>query len=109
MDAFCSKQTHNRDFVREYVDACRANGLKVGIYKTLINWRYPGYYDVTGTDCKSNRFGYKTDIAHKENARLMKEEMYCLTKELLTRYGKIDQIFWDGGWLAQQGSDADAG
>jgi alpha-L-fucosidase len=109
MDAFCSKQTHNRDFVREYVDACRANGLKVGIYKTLINWRYPGYYDVTGTDCKSSRFGYKTDIAHKENARLMKEEMYCLTKELLTRYGKIDQIFWDGGWLAQQGSDADAG
>ena len=107
MNVFCSKQTHNRDFVKEYVDACRANGLKVGIYKTLINWRYPGYYDVTGTDCKPNKFGYKTDIAHKENARLMKEEMYCLTKELLTNYGKIDQIYWDGGWLAQQGSDAD--
>ena len=107
MDAFCSKQTHNRDFVKEYVDACRANGLKVGLYKTLINWRYPGYYDVTGTDCNPNKFGYLTDINHKENARLMKEEMYCLTKELLTRYGKIDQIFWDGGWLAQQGSDAD--
>jgi alpha-L-fucosidase len=50
-------------------------GLKVGIYKTLINWRYPGYYDVTGTDCKPNKFGYTTDIAHKENARLMKEEI----------------------------------
>jgi alpha-L-fucosidase len=107
MNAFCTKQTHNRDFVREYVDACRANGLKVGLYKTLINWRFPGYYDVTGTNCKPNRFGYKTDVTHKENARLMKEEMYCLTKELLTGYGKIDQIFWDGGWLAQQGSDAD--
>jgi len=107
MNVFCSKQTHNRDFVKEYVDACRANELKVGIYKTLINWRYPGYYDVTGTDCKPNRFGYKTDIAHKESARLMKEEMYCLTKELLTKYGKIDQIYWDGGWLGQQGSDAD--
>jgi len=108
MDAFCSKQTHNRDFVKEYVDACRANGLRVGLYKTLINWRYPGYYDVTGTNCKPNKFGYKTEIDHKENARLMKEELYCLTKELLTKYGKIDQIFWDGGWLAQQGSDADA-
>jgi alpha-L-fucosidase len=107
MNVFCSKQTHNRDFVKEYVDACRGNGLKVGIYKTLINWRYPGYYDVVGTNCKPNRYGYKTDIAHKENARLMKEEMYCLTKELLTKYGKIDQIYWDGGWLAQQGSDAD--
>jgi len=29
MDIFSSKQTHNRDFVKEYVDACRANGLKV--------------------------------------------------------------------------------
>jgi len=107
MNAFSSKQTHNRDFVKEYIDACRSNGLKVGIYKTLINWRYPGYYDVNGTDCKKNNFGYVTDIAHKENARLLKEELYCLTKELVTKYGKIDQIYWDGGWLSQQGSDAD--
>jgi alpha-L-fucosidase len=81
--------------------------LKVGLYKSLINWRYPGYYDVNGTDCKPNKFGYKTDPAHKENARLMKEELYCQTKELMTKYGKIDQIYWDGGWISQQGSDAD--
>lgn len=108
MNAFTSKQTHNRDFVKEYVDACREAGLRVGLYKTLINWRFPGYYDITGTDCKPNKFGYKTDPSHKENARLMKEELYCQTKELMTKYGKIDQIFWDGGWLAQQGSDRDA-
>ncbi|MFA5417297.1 MAG: alpha-L-fucosidase [Bacteroidales bacterium] len=108
INAFTSKQTHNRDFVKEYVDACRKYGLKVGLYKTLINWRYPGYYDVNGTDCKKNTFGYTTNIAHKENARLMKEELYCQTKELMTNYGKIDQLFWDGGWLGQQGSDADA-
>ncbi|MCX6307816.1 MAG: alpha-L-fucosidase [Bacteroidia bacterium] len=107
MDAFTSKQTHNRDLVKEYVEACRGEGLKVGLYKTLINWRYPGYYDVSGTDCKPNPFGYTTDIAHKENARLMKEELYCQIKELMTKYGKIDQIFWDGGWLGQQGGDAD--
>ena len=108
MNAFTSKQTHNRDFVKEYIEACRKQGLRVGIYKTLINWRFPGYYDVTGTDMKPNKFGYKTDAAHKENARLMKEELYCQVKELVTNYGKIDQLFWDGGWLGQKGSDADA-
>lgn len=107
MNAFTSKQTHNRDFVKEYVDACRQAGMKVGLYKTLINWRFPGYYDVTGTDCKPNKFGYITDASHKENARLMKEELYCQTKELMTKYGKIDQLFWDGGWLGQQNSDAE--
>jgi alpha-L-fucosidase len=106
IDAFTSKHSHNRDFVKEYVEACRAEGLKVGLFKTLINWRYPGYYDWTGTDCKPNIFGYTTDIAHKENARMMKEELYAQTKELMTKYGNIDILFWDGGWLGQQGTDA---
>ncbi|MCU0793585.1 MAG: alpha-L-fucosidase [Opitutaceae bacterium] len=106
IDAFTSKQTHNRDFIKEYVEACRAAGLRVGLFKTLINWRYPGYYDWTGTDCKPNVFGYTTNIAHKENARLMKEELYAQTKELMTNYGKIDILFWDGGWLGQQGTSA---
>lgn len=107
MNVFTSKQTHNRDFVKEYTDACRKAGLKVGLYKTLINWRFPGYYDIYGTNCLRNKFGYTTDASHKENARLMKEELYCQTKELMTKYGKIDHIFWDGGWIGQQGSDAD--
>jgi len=108
INAFNTKQTHNRDFVKEYVDACRKHSLRVGLYKTLINWRYPGYYDVTGNDCKPNKFGYTTNPDHKENAALMKNELYCQVKELMTNYGKIDIIFWDGGWLAQQGGDADA-
>jgi alpha-L-fucosidase len=108
INAFTSKQTHNRDFVKEYVEACREAGLRVGLFKTLINWRYPGYYDVTGTDAKKNKFGYVTDPSNKESARLMKEELYCQVKELFTNYGPIDQLFWDGGWLAQQGEDADA-
>lgn len=105
MNAFTSKQTLNRDLVREYVEASRKAGMKVGLYKTLINWRYPGYYDIYGNGCKKNSFNYVTADWHKENARLMKEELYCDTKNLMTNYGKIDLLFWDGGWIAQQGSD----
>ena len=39
--------TH-RDFVREYVDAFRAEGIKVGLYYSLIDWHhedYPAYGD----------------------------------------------------------------
>lgn len=38
----------------------------------------------------------------------MKNEVYQQVKELMTQYGKIDDIYWDGGWLGQSGSDADA-
>ncbi len=105
-NAFTSMQTLKRDLVAEYAKACRAAGLKVGIYYSPLSWRYPGYFDVTGTDCKRNKWGYTTDPAHKENARLMKEENYLNVKTLLTQYGKIDHIFWDGGWLGQTGTDA---
>jgi alpha-L-fucosidase len=107
-NAFTSVQTLGRDLLAEYVKACREADLKVGIYYSPLSWRYPGYYDVTGTNCAPNKFGYKTDPSHRENARLMKEENYVNVKKLLTAYGKIDHIFWDGGWLAQRGSDADA-
>jgi len=107
-NAFTSVQTLHRDLVAEYVKACRGAGLRVGIYYSPLSWRYPGYYDVTGTNCAPNKFGYQTEPAHRENARVMKEENYVNVKKLLTSYGKLDQIFWDGGWLAQKGSDADA-
>lgn len=108
IDAFSSKQTLNRDLVKEYVEACHRANMRVGLYKTLINWRYPGYYDITGANCKANKFGYSTAAWHKENARLMKEGLYSDTKTLMSQYGKIDLLFWDGGWIAQQGSDRDA-
>ncbi|MBQ3746226.1 MAG: alpha-L-fucosidase [Kiritimatiellae bacterium] len=106
--AFTSMQTHGRDFVREYVEAARKAGMKVGLYKTLINWRHPGYYDVTGTNCAPNAFGYTTASWHRDDAREMKEELYAQTRELLLNYGRIDYLFWDGGWLAQKGKDSDA-
>ncbi|MFE0330981.1 alpha-L-fucosidase [Streptomyces sp. NPDC058960] len=97
----------NRDFVKDYVAAVRAAGLKVGLYYSPIDWRYPGYYDVYGTDCAPNPWNYTTDSAHKENARIMKTEVYESIKELVTQYGVIDDLWWDGGWIAEQGTDAD--
>jgi alpha-L-fucosidase len=106
-NAFTSQQTLGRDLVKEYVEACRNAGLRVGIYYSPLSWRYPGYYDVTGRDMHPNRFGYVQNPSDKENARLMKEENYVNVKKLLTDYGRIDFIFWDGGWLAQKGTDAE--
>ncbi|MGP3974179.1 alpha-L-fucosidase [Streptomyces sp. 8N114] len=97
-----------RDFIDEYVKAVRNAGLKVGLYYSPINWRYPGYYDWNGTGAVENAWGYTTDPAHKENARVMKNEVYQSVRELVTKYGKIDDIWWDGGWLGQQGTDRDS-
>lgn len=83
----------NRDFVKEYTEACRAKGMQVGLFYSLMDWRFPGYFDPTGK---------------LKNALEMKEQVYNQVEELMTNYGKIDILWYDGGWLSHKGSDADA-
>ncbi len=99
--SWTSQKDLGRDLIKEYSDAVRASGLKVGLYYSPMSWRYPGYYDVFGNDCKPNIWGYKTAKWHKEDARVMKEEVYEQVTKLLKDYGNISYMFWDGAWLAQ--------
>lgn len=83
----------HRDFVKEYTDACRKAGLAVGIYYSPMDWRFPGYFK-------------PKELV--ENAELMKKQGYGQVEELMKNYGKIDILWYDGGWLAHSGTDADA-
>lgn len=91
---FCSGKTAaKRDFVAEYTEAVRKAGLGVGLYYSPMDWRFPGYFQ-------------PNELA--ENAALMKQQGYGQIEELMSRYGKIDVLWYDGGWLAHKGTDAAA-
>ena len=47
-DFNAAKTGPGRDLIAEYVDACRAAGLKVGFYYSLLNWRWHAYWDPAG-------------------------------------------------------------
>lgn len=79
-----------RDFVKEFTESCRKNGLRVGYYYSPMDWRFPGYFDPENL---------------KENALLMKTQCYGQVEELVTKYGTPDILWYDGGWLAHKGSD----
>ena len=83
-DFTSTKTAAERDFVAEYVKACRKAGLKVGLYYSLLDWRFPGY------------FNYKTG---RESAAAMREQCHEQVRELMTHYGKIDILWYDGSWL----------
>ena len=61
------------DIVREFTDACRENGIKAGLY--LSPW-----------DRNSRAYGTRDYIVYYENQ----------LKELLTQYGSISEIWFDG-------------
>jgi len=83
---FTSVKTRaGKDFVAEYVKAARRAGLKVGFYYSLLDWRFPGYFE-----------GPKKN---PESFAAMVEQVHAQVKELLTNYGKIDILWYDGGWF----------
>lgn len=77
-------QAPGRDFVREYVEACREEGLGVGLYYSLADWRIPAYW--VGED------------ADPEGWQIFRDYVHGQVGELLTQYGKIDLLWFDGPW-----------
>lgn len=83
-DYTSAAQAAKRDFVREYVEAFRREGLRVGLYYSLADWRIPAYWD-----------GPQTDPEGWERFRAY---VHAQVRELLTGYGKIDVLWFDGAW-----------
>lgn len=87
-DYSSARQAPKRDFVREYMEAFRAAGLRVGLYYSLADWRVPAYWEGNAHDPK----GWAAFRAYVHNQ----------VEELLTRYGPIDVFWFDGMWPNSQ-------
>ena len=85
-----------RDIVREYTDAFRAEGLKVGHYYSLIDWHHPDYPTFQESDKPYNWGNWRR--SYPENWDRFITFMFAQMRELLTNYGKIDLLWFDGGW-----------
>ncbi len=77
-------QAPGRDFVGEFVDAFRAAGLRVGLYYSLLDWRIPAWFE--GPEKNPSGWAAVRDYVHAQ------------VDELLSAYGKIDVIWFDGVW-----------
>jgi alpha-L-fucosidase len=87
---------YQRDLTREFVDAVRAEGLRVGLYYSLADWHHPGYPAWTDADRPYSRDGYRR--AEPEDWATYLRYMHDQLTELLTNYGRIDLLWFDGDW-----------
>ncbi|MEE1947273.1 alpha-L-fucosidase [Pedobacter sp. KR3-3] len=98
-----------RDLVREFVDAFRAEGIKIGFYYSLIDWHHP---DFTIDRNHPQRLAKPSDSAYatlnkgKDMAKYRKY-MYNQVTELLSNYGKIDVLWLDFSYPGKYGKGKD--
>ena len=74
-----------RDLIRQFVDAFRAEGLRIGFYYSLLDWYQPDF------ESKDGKFDNYIDYMHKQ------------VEELVTNYGKIDILWFDYSWGEYRG------
>ena len=90
----------HRDLVREYVNAFRAQGMKIGFYYSLLDWHHPDYtmddvHPLTQTDTSQANY----DRLNKgRDMRKYRQYLRDQITELLTNYGKIDVLWLDWTW-----------
>jgi len=85
----------DRDLLREWVDAFRAEGLKIGFYYSLLDWHHPDYtIDRNHPLSASSEEEYR-ELNKGKDMDVYREYVKNQVHEILTNYGKIDIIWLD--------------
>jgi alpha-L-fucosidase len=89
-----------RDLLAPYVEACRRHGMKVGFYFSPRDWSYPGFPPpYVDYDFKLG-LNQTPPFADPVENQAAFDQFYAYTRgqlqELLTRYGRIDLLWFDG-------------
>ena len=94
---------YGKDIIRQWVEAFREEGLKVGFYYSLIDWHNPDYTIDKfhplhpATDPEYNQLNQGRDM------NKYREYIKNQVKELLTNYGKIDILWLDFSFPGEHG------
>tara|TARA_B110000908_G_C10222065_1_gene435896 strand:+ start:282 stop:1652 length:1371 start_codon:yes stop_codon:yes gene_type:complete len=95
---------YGKDALKEWVDAFREEGLKIGFYYSLIDWHHPEYtIDRVHPLKPKNKEDYKA-LNKERDMSVYREYLMNQVTEILTNYGKVDML-----WLDYSFPDGDDG
>ena len=83
---------YGKDIIRQLAEECRKGGIKLGFYYSILDWMRDDYQWRTGRTGKSS--GRTAPSNWDSYINFMKAQL----TELLTEYGDIAVIWFDGHW-----------
>lgn len=83
---------YGKDVLKMLADECRKQGIKLFFYHSQLDWRHPDYFP------RGNTGGNYTGREEKGDMNKYLDYMDAQLTELLTNYGEIGGIWFDGMW-----------
>ena len=90
-----------RDICKELADECQKQGIKLGFYYSIMDWHHPDYVPVRPWE-KGKRSTKGTDFSRY--IKYMEGQIH----ELMSGYGPICALWFDGGWEHKSEDDKKA-
>jgi len=84
-----------RDLLKDWVEAFRAEGLKVGFYYSLLDWHHPDYTIDRNHPLSASSDEEYEELNQGKDMDVYRQYIKDQVREILTNYGKIDIIWLD--------------
>ena len=96
---------YGKDLLRPMIEAFRAEGLRVGLYYSLIDWHHPEYTIDRIHPMRDNK-EFREMNKDRDMDKYV-EYLFNQVKELLTEFGQIDCLFLDFSFPGEDGKGRD--
>lgn len=93
---------YGKDLLRPLAEACRAQGIKLCFYHSIMDWHHPDAQAIHEPNYNQGRESTKVN-PHFE--RYIENYLKPQLKELLTNYGDIGVLWFDGEWIPDYTSE----
>jgi alpha-L-fucosidase len=85
-----------RDILKELADACEREGIRLGFYHSIMDWHHPDAQAIWEPNYNQGR---TSENINPNFPRYLEDYMKPQLKELLTGYGDIGVLWFDGEWI----------
>ncbi|RED98412.1 alpha-L-fucosidase [Marinoscillum furvescens] len=87
----------NRDIIKELAEACRREGIKFCVYYSIVDWHHPQAQAPLFPNYNAGQ--RDSTVFNPDFPKYYENYLKPQVKELLTEYGDIGVVWFDGDWI----------
>lgn len=92
-----------RDIVKELAEACKKQGIKLGLYHSIVDWHHPQAQAPLYPNYNAGQ--RDSTVFNPEFPEYYENYLKPQVRELITQYDNVDVVWFDGDWIPDYTSE----